>query len=367
MAVFIPISGIVGIEVLASDIRKQINAANGDDIILQVNSAGGFVFEGFEIFNLIKNAKNKITVELTGLCASIATYLILAADEIIAEENAVFMIHNAYAFSIGDHNELRKTADRLEQSSSLLSEAYSKKTGKQVSELIEMMNQETFIYGKNIVEQGFADSIYEDESQEAKGKDLAFASAKQSIEYCASTMKANKLASEDLEKAAAYLKDFNQQKVAKTDKVDNKSKPLKNKQTNQTGDKMTLAEFLAQNPEAKAQYDADLKAQHEAGQAKQKATFETVAPYLASDSAYGKSVCDLALKALKGEVSSEAVLTTVTTIDAMKEQAKSKDAADDSDGNPDTPPDQGGDQASADGIVRNAVDEAAAIDKLKQS
>lgn len=368
MAKIIQINGIVGREVKASQVQEQINAANGDDIVLQVNSVGGLVYEGFQIFNAIKKATGKVTAEITGVCASIASYLVLASDEIKVEKNSMFMIHNAYVLAAGDHKSLRKIADGLEHNSGILAEQYSKKTGKSINELKSMMDKETFIYGDEIVSQGFADSIFEDDEAEAKGYDASLASAKMQIEYCAAEMKADEMASQDLEKAAAYLQGITQhassvKPAVKAERPNPKTTP----QTNQTGDKMTLEEFLAQNPEAKAKYDAEMKAQYDAGEAKQKATLEVVAPYLKSDSAYGAAVRDLALKAVSGEVTKDSVLSTVATLDAIKEQQASGDAADDSDANKDTPADQGGAQASADGIVRNAVDEAAAIAKLKQN
>ena len=304
---------------------------------------------------------------MTGIVASIASYLVLAADEIIAEENAVFMIHNAYSFAVGDHKDLRKTADHLERSSSLLANAYSSKTGKSVDELKAMMDEETFIYGKDIITQGFADSSFEDESQEAKGQDLAMAFAKEQINYCSSEMKANKMASEDLEKAAAYLKGFNHSPEAKqgSQDFDNHKKNPQHNSNNKKEDKMTLDEFLAQNPEAKAKYDSDLKAEYHAGEAKQKETLTSVSAYLKPESAYGAPLAELALKVASGEEPKSSLTAAVAVLDIQKEQAKSKDAKDDSDASPDTPPDEGGQEASTDGKIRNAVDESAAIAKLK--
>ena len=337
------INGIIGREVKASHIAEQIESANGDDITLEVNSVGGFVYEGFQIFNAIKKTKSNVTVEITGVCASIASYLVLAADKIITEKNAMFMIHNAFSMAIGDHKKLRKISNSLEHNSGIIAEQYVKKTGKPLNEILTMMDKETFIYGDDIVAQGFADSSFEGDEIEAKGFEASLESARMKIEYCSSEMLADELASKDFEKAAAYLEGINQhlsgvKQIAKPDKVDNKSNPPENKQTNQTGVKMNLAQFLAQNPEAKTQYDIDLKAQNEAGQAKQKATFEAVAPYLASDSAYGGPVRDLALKALSGEMSSESVLSTVAVIDILNVQNNSKNADADSDLNPDNPP-----------------------------
>ena len=58
----IEISGDIGWEVLASDIRRQLTDAAGEDIEVQISSPGGIVPEGFEIFNLLKNYPGNVTI-----------------------------------------------------------------------------------------------------------------------------------------------------------------------------------------------------------------------------------------------------------------------------------------------------------------
>ena len=59
-----------------------------------------------------------------GVVASIASYIAMAGDTIIAESNAVFMIHNAAMFAGGDHNNHRKTANILEGISNIVAKEY---------------------------------------------------------------------------------------------------------------------------------------------------------------------------------------------------------------------------------------------------
>src|SRR5690606_25812104 len=99
-----------------------------------------------------KNYKGKKTAKIIGLAASMASYIPLAADKVIIEENAVYMIHNVWSVSAGDHNEMRKNADVLEGLTGLLADAYSKKTKIDKKDILKMMNNETWVFGSEIIE-----------------------------------------------------------------------------------------------------------------------------------------------------------------------------------------------------------------------
>lgn len=153
------LSGVVGWDITPQYIRNELRYANGDDIELEISSPGGSVFDGIEIFNLIKNYKGKKTAKITGLAASMASYIPLAADKMVIEENAVYMIHNVWSVAVGDHNEMRKNADVLEGLTNLLADAYTRKTKKEKKDVLEMMNNETWLFGNEIIENGFADEL----------------------------------------------------------------------------------------------------------------------------------------------------------------------------------------------------------------
>ena len=51
----IPISGVIGYDVSAKDIRSQLDAAKGEPVKCEVSSPGGLAFTGLEIYNLLKN------------------------------------------------------------------------------------------------------------------------------------------------------------------------------------------------------------------------------------------------------------------------------------------------------------------------
>lgn len=147
-----------------------------------IDSPGGDVFEGITIFNIIRDfarghADVRITTYIQGMAASMASVIALAANsvnpenKVIAEDNSVFMIHNAWDIVWGNRNDLRDAADFLEQIDGVLRGVYVKRTGKGDDEIATLMDAETWLWGAEIKDEGFADSIVDvpDEVQ----KDIA--------------------------------------------------------------------------------------------------------------------------------------------------------------------------------------------------
>jgi len=132
---------------------KQIN--------LHIHSPGGDVFDGIAIYNLLKNHPANVTVYIDGLAASMASVIAMAGKEIIMPENAMMMIHKPWGIQGGDAEDMRKYADLLDRVENTLIPAYASKTGKTPEELAEMLSAETWLNGKECVEQGFADKLAE--------------------------------------------------------------------------------------------------------------------------------------------------------------------------------------------------------------
>lgn len=153
----------------ASDFKKELNNL-GDvkNIVININSPGGSVFDGLAIYNILKRHKATKKVYIDGLAASAASFIAMAGDEVIMPENAYIMIHNAWSFGGGDKNELRKMADTLEQIDDTISNIYAEKTGKEKEEMLSLMDEETWINGKEAFEMGFASKTEEEKKVAAK-------------------------------------------------------------------------------------------------------------------------------------------------------------------------------------------------------
>lgn len=174
------IDGVIGWDYTAKDFRTSINEAAGDSLDIQISSPGGSVFEGNTIFDLIKKYKKdhpnaKITTTSFGISASQASIIALAGDEHKVYDNTVYVIHNAWSLDAGDHRQLRKTADILEQLSGMASKVYSVKSGKEISEIRQKMDDETYFYGADIVDYGLADEVLSASEKSDPSERLAFA------------------------------------------------------------------------------------------------------------------------------------------------------------------------------------------------
>lgn len=132
-----------------------------EEINLYVNSPGGSVFEGIAIHNMLKRHKAKVIAYVDALAASIASVIIMAADEVVMYENSMLMIHNPWTFSIGNAVELRKQADDLDRIGESSIQSYLSKAGDKLNDdnLREMLDAETWLSANQALEYGLCDVI----------------------------------------------------------------------------------------------------------------------------------------------------------------------------------------------------------------
>ena len=128
-------------------------------ISLFIHSPGGDVFDGIAIYNLLKKHPANLTVHIDGLAASMASVIAMAGDKVVMPENAMLMIHKPWGISGGNAKEMRDYADLLDKVEAVLIPAYANKTGKSADELAQMLEGETWLNGRECVEQGFADEL----------------------------------------------------------------------------------------------------------------------------------------------------------------------------------------------------------------
>jgi len=142
----IPIKGQIGEQTTAKEVERLIKASpEADEILLEVDSLGGAVFEGFSIYNLLKNSGKKIKVNIVGSAASITTLIVGAAEvkDITMNEVGVFMIHNPTVGLEGDAAKLGAAKETLEQVEQIMVDVYKDRMSLTAKEVKEMMNAET--------------------------------------------------------------------------------------------------------------------------------------------------------------------------------------------------------------------------------
>lgn len=162
--------------VTAKGIGRQLKAIGGD-VEVQINSPGGDVFEGFAIYNILREHPFNVNVKVLGMAASAASVIAMAGDDIQVGSSAFIMIHNCWVLAVGNRHDMRETADFLEPFDQALADVYVARTGNDEKQVKAWLDAETYMSGKECVDRGFADGLLPsdqitvDEEAKARGKE----------------------------------------------------------------------------------------------------------------------------------------------------------------------------------------------------
>lgn len=129
--------------------QRLLAQLEGKDLYLYINSNGGDVFAGTAIYNMLKRFNGKITARVDGLAASIASLILMSADEIEVPENAYVMVHRPTCGTRGNSDDLFRYAELLEGIESNLIEAYKTHSTLSDEALKDFIYKETWFNGKD--------------------------------------------------------------------------------------------------------------------------------------------------------------------------------------------------------------------------
>jgi ATP-dependent Clp endopeptidase proteolytic subunit ClpP len=139
-----------------------LRAVGQQDVVVNINSPGGDMFEGIAIYNLLAQHKAKVTVNVMGIAASAASIIAMAGDVITMGTGSQIMIHNAWGVVVGNSNDMRLAADTFDGFNASLAEIYNARTGMKVAEIAALMDAETYLGTDQAIQLGFADSLLAD-------------------------------------------------------------------------------------------------------------------------------------------------------------------------------------------------------------
>lgn len=140
-------------------IKQALNEANGSEVELEINSPGGYVDAGSEIYTALKEYSGKVTAKITGQACSAASWIALAADRVEMSPTAQMMIHRASTMSIGNSDDLASDLNALNSLDKSFVDLYSQRTGLDAQEVYRLMCNTTWMNAKEAVDKGFADEI----------------------------------------------------------------------------------------------------------------------------------------------------------------------------------------------------------------
>lgn len=135
--------------------------AGDDDITVWINSPGGDCIAAARIYNMLTEYNGRVTVKVDGLAASAASVIAMAGDKVLVSPVSMLMIHNPATIAMGDHKDMQKAIDMLNEVKESIMNAYAAKTGLSRAKLSRLMDEETWMNANRAVELGFADGIIE--------------------------------------------------------------------------------------------------------------------------------------------------------------------------------------------------------------
>ena len=155
----------------AKDFRAQLDAVEGNELVVEINSVGGDVMAGLGIYNMLRSwAKDgkTVTTRVTGVAASIASIIALAGDKREMPKNTFAMVHQASTFAVGTADDMRDAADTLDKVDGSLRGIYMDRMGVDEAKAKEIMAKDTWLTADESMDLGFATALIEDIKATAK-------------------------------------------------------------------------------------------------------------------------------------------------------------------------------------------------------
>lgn len=140
-------------------VTDALKNANGEDITLEINSPGGYIDAGSEIYTELMEYPGTVNAKIVGYACSAASWIALAADHVAMSPTAQMMIHRASGGAIGNSSDMKSEYNVLDQMDKSFIDLYAKRTGKSPNEIYQMMVDTTWMNAKTAVENGFADEV----------------------------------------------------------------------------------------------------------------------------------------------------------------------------------------------------------------
>ena len=144
-----------GVELIdiITQVKKQPEATSFN---VHINSEGGVVDTGFDIYNYLKSLNLPLKTIGSGLVASIATVIFMAGDTRVLRENTNFMIHLPMGGVDGTADEIEDYAKEVRTVEDRLVKFYSEKVNIDKEAIRPLLKNETWLDGVKALELGFS-------------------------------------------------------------------------------------------------------------------------------------------------------------------------------------------------------------------
>lgn len=259
------------------DVNRALEEAAGDDVLVLINSPGGYCVHAEEIYSALKFYGGKVEVHVVGIAASAASMIACAGDRVLISPVGMFMIHNASRGSVsGDYRTMEESAQALKEYNAAIKNAYMEKTAMTEQELQDLMDKTTYMSANAAVEHGFADALMES-SKDAElvdtGQEKEDALPDNAMLLDAVAAVGTHVTSgQSMERLAMAIRTMEGKKESVVNEPMDLGEPetsanLLNTKNQEGGTEcMTLAEMMQEHPELAAEFDARVQSAKEEGQ-----------------------------------------------------------------------------------------------------
>ena len=131
--------------------RDELFAGSGD-VVIWLNSPGGDCIAASQIYSMLMDYKGNVTVKIDGIAASAASVIAMAGTRVLMAPTALMMIHNPATVAFGDHEDMQKAIEMLEEVKESIINAYEIRTNLSHTQLSHMMDETTWMNAKKAIE-----------------------------------------------------------------------------------------------------------------------------------------------------------------------------------------------------------------------
>lgn len=153
--------------------RDELFSGNGP-VTIWINSPGGDCIAASQIYSMLMDYKGNVTVKIDGIAASAASVIAMAGTKVLMAPTALMMIHNPATAAFGDHVDMKKAIEMLDEVKESIINVYEIRTSLSHTQLSHMMDESTWMNAKKAIELGFADALLTDEKLTAESEAYAF-------------------------------------------------------------------------------------------------------------------------------------------------------------------------------------------------
>lgn len=132
-----------------------------------LNSPGGDCIAASQIYTMLMDYKDDVTIKIDGIAASAASVIAMAGTKVLMAPTALMMIHNPMTMAYGNHADMEKAIEMLDEVKESIINAYEIRTGMSRAKLSHLMDSETWMNAGKAIELGFADDILTDTKKDA--------------------------------------------------------------------------------------------------------------------------------------------------------------------------------------------------------